>query len=136
MRGIVIDPWLKQISAVETDASLKEIYRLCGCDTIDAVYIDRTHCIYVDDNGLTYNDPIPVFVWQNYPQPLAGRGLLLGFDIETGANVDCTIPVGVVHAMVTFPALAATHISTHEYTRDDGTFVIENRPHFKRTGKD
>lgn len=136
MRAILIDPFTKTVTEVETEGGLHDIYKLIGCDTIDAVYLaDGKHNIFVDDNGLTYNEPLPVYQWQGYPQPLAGRGLLMGYNDE-GNNVGATMPLGVVMAHVTFPALVIDEITTHSYTRSDGTFVIANRPHFKRTGKD
>jgi len=135
MRAILIDPFNKTVTEVETPAELHDIYKLIQCTIIDAVNVDERHCIYVDDNGLTYDEPLPVFRWQSYHQPLAGRALLLGFD-QRGENVSATMPLGVAMAQVSFPAISIDEITTHEYTREDGTYVIENRPHFKRTGKE
>ena len=134
MRAILIDPFTKTVTEVENGGSLQDIYAAIGCDTIDAVGLDRTHHIYVDDNGLTYNEPLPVFVWQGYHQPIAGRAIM--FCNDEGNDVAATMPLGVAVAHVTFPSLVIDEIKTRDYTRPDGTFVIENRPFFKRTGKD
>jgi hypothetical protein len=137
MRAVLIDPFTKTVQQIETPGDLRDIYKAIQCDTIDAAYLtDGKHCIYVDDNGLTYTDKVlPVFRWQGYDQPLAGRGLLMGYN-KAGANCDCDIPVGVVWSHVTFPALVIDEITTHEYTREDGVHVIRNTPIFKRTGKE
>ncbi len=135
MRAILIDPFTKTVNEVEYSGHLHDIYRLVGCDTIDIVRADEKHVIYVDDNGLIHDEPLPVFVWQNFHQPLAGRGLMVGMG-EEGNDAAATMPVGVVQAMVSFPSLEIENITTHEHVRPDGIFVIENRPHFKRTGKD
>lgn len=134
MRAILIDPFNKTVTAVETPGALQDIYNLIGCTTICAIQVDRKHHMYLDDNGLIHEEKLPVFEWQGYPQPLAGRGLIFGTDRSNEAAA--TMPLGVAETHVTFPALEVTEITTRTYTRDDGTFVVENRPRFKRTGKD
>lgn len=136
MRAILIDPFNKTVTEVETPAGLDDIYKLIGHTTIvQDVYVDNgKHMLLVDEEGLLHNEPLPVFKWQGFPQPLAGRAVLFanGGSEWTAA----TMPLGVVMAHVTFPALSIDDITTHSHTRDDGTFVVENRAHFKRTGKD
>lgn len=138
MRAILIDPHTKTVTEVENSGQLHDIYAALGCDTIDAVYLEGSytgHFLYVDDNGLTYNEPLPVFVWTGFHQPLAGKAIMFKSN-EDGDNIAADMPIGVAWAHVTFPALEVEDIKTRSYTREDGTFVIENRPFFKRTGKD
>lgn len=86
MRAILIDPFTRSISEVECNG-MEDIYRLTDCDTFTAVTInDHNDGIFVDDEGLFKPDQA-FFKHKNYPEPLAGKGLILGCD-EDGETVE------------------------------------------------
>ncbi|MBX3575132.1 MAG: DUF3846 domain-containing protein [Mesorhizobium sp.] len=88
--------------------SLAEIRRQIGCELIDMVRIDRSHCIIVDDNGLT--DELTCFTeLKDYASPLAGNLLIVGND-AAGETVSATLPIEDIAAKLTirFPVLSPT----------------------------
>jgi hypothetical protein len=78
--GYLIDPEAKTIAAVELSDTIDDIKRLIEAPLFDVVRLDLNDAIYVDDEGL-YNKS-DFFMLKNYPNPLAGRGLVLGTDSE------------------------------------------------------
>lgn len=105
MRAILIDPFTETISEVEYDGIYRSIYRLLShpeqpVDTFTVVRISAEDTIFVDDNGLL-NEPTHFFEYYGYPQPLAGKGLILGVDDE-GESIATMLDVDYVRAMVTW----------------------------------
>lgn len=74
--AILIDPQTKTVSEVETTGTCEDMYRLIGCDLIDVVYLPHGNMLIVDDEGLL--KPNCLFLIQGFPQPLAGKALLIG----------------------------------------------------------
>ena len=82
MKAFLIDPQAQTITEVEYSGDYTEIYKHIGADMFDVVRINRNgDCIFVDDEGLL-KEPEHFFAHTNYPNPLAGRGLVLGTDDE------------------------------------------------------
>lgn len=100
MKALLIDPFCMEdlggilavnpadaVREIEIEGGLASIYQalsheLHPVDCIDAVYLNEaSDCVYVDDNGLFANAG-RFFLWKGYPQPLAGRGLIVGTDDE------------------------------------------------------
>tara|TARA_Y100000004_G_scaffold194770_1_gene260166 strand:+ start:692 stop:1123 length:432 start_codon:yes stop_codon:yes gene_type:complete len=77
MRAILIDPFTQKIEVVDYSGDWKDISTLLGCELFTTVYIDDEDTLYIDDEGL-YVENQRYFKWKGYPQPLAGRGLVLG----------------------------------------------------------
>lgn len=77
MKAIKINPWDKTIKEIEIGDSLQDIYDNLQAQAFDLIRIDYSNWIYVDDMGL-YKQDQAFFVWDGYPQPLAGYGLVLG----------------------------------------------------------
>ena len=102
MQAILIDPFTETIELVDYSGDYKDIYTLLECDLFATVYIDDCDTIYVDDEGL-YQEPQRFFQYKGMPQPLAGRGLILGTD-EEGDSTDCLLTVEQVRDMVTWCA--------------------------------
>lgn len=107
MKAILIDPFNRTVEDVETDASLEDIYRLCGCDLLDTVYVDRSHTMFIDDEGLlkNYFDENDN---QQYPyfkigssQTYAGKGLILGTTSD-GDNTDTRLSASLIRPIVTW----------------------------------
>lgn len=128
MKAILIDPETKTISEVDYSGDYKDIYKLIDCQNFTVIQLDffadeTAESLYIDDEGLL-NEPEHFFIWKDYHQPLAGKGLILGTDAE-GDSRSTTLDLTYVTEMVEFP--------------DDIVFegFREIEPHTKRiAGKD
>ena len=80
MLAYLIDPEHHSITEVEYDGTMQGIYENIDATLMDAVRINDTDVVYVDDEGLYNCD----FYWRygDYPHPIAGKGLVLGTDRE------------------------------------------------------
>lgn len=88
MQAILIDPYTQTIEVVDYSGDYKDISALLDCELFTTVYSDLPDTIYLDDEGL-YVENQKFFKLKGYPQPLAGKGLVLGTDYDTGESVDC-----------------------------------------------
>lgn len=100
MKAILIDPFEETVKEIEYNGDFKHIYELIGADCFDAVRISREDSIFVDDNGLM-NNPTHFFMHEGYPNPLAGKGLILGCD-ENGDSISPVTTVEEVRSKVKF----------------------------------
>lgn len=89
MKAFLIDPATRTITET-TISSWRDIAPALECDLFDVVQIGPNVSVYVDDEGL-FKDDQCFFQLIHYPQPLAGKGLVLGFDPETGDSTDCPV---------------------------------------------
>lgn len=103
MRAILIDPFSRTIAEVEYSGNYKQIYELIQCDTYDCARINREgDGIFVDDEGLFKEQEQAFFLHADYPQPLAGRGLVLGCRMEDGESVSPSTTLDEVIDKVVF----------------------------------
>lgn len=103
MKAILIDPTTRTITAIDVK-DWRDIAPAIDADLFAVVNIDNfRHSIFVDDEGLyTKSD---LFYHLDYPhQPLAGRGLVLGYDQRTGESLDCTLTIDEIKAKTEFLA--------------------------------
>lgn len=105
MRAILIKPDqpLDPVEVIEYDGDWRKISKLLSYEKHDVsiftcVYVDENHTLLVDDEGLLHG-PEHFFIWPKYPQPLAGRGLILG-DSPDGDSVSATLDVEWVRKSV------------------------------------
>ena len=99
MKGILIDPFTRTVTEREIGPNnLKDIYDSISAECFSCVELDDRDALYVDDEGL-FRENQEYFSIGNYPQPLAGRGLILGTDPE-GASVTPKVSIGKVQAAV------------------------------------
>jgi len=97
MRAILIDPFTQTIEEVDYSGDYKDIYGLIQCELFSTVYcLEDT--LFVDDEGLYVKDQ-RYFKVAGYPQPLAGRGLLLGTN-EEGDSVDAKAKLSVIEKVI------------------------------------
>lgn len=107
-RGILIDVENKTISEVEVvrdenGSQLPSIYGHLKCSTFEVVSYNSENDVYVDEEGLMYmNDDTKFFKLKNYRQPLAGNGLIMGYDDETGENGDTKLSLEEIKEQVSF----------------------------------
>lgn len=100
MDAYLIDPFTRTITQVEYSGDYQEIYRLIGCDTFTCADINEYgDTVFVDDEGLINGKPQEFFLVADYPQPLAGKGLVLGTDQE-GESVSPSITLEQLKARI------------------------------------
>src|SRR5512143_3417531 len=145
MKAILIDPFDETVTEVEHNGDYRQIYTLLShpehkVDCFTVVQIHQGDAIFVDDEGLLKN-PKRFFVWKGYPQPLAGKGLILGTDDE-GNSVDAVATVDEVKKRVSFVSDIRVHdFESFESTMDHplmgkNTPVFGSRPIFIRVEED
>lgn len=93
MQALLVDPAERTVTPVplkDGGDNLDEIYRLLGCTNISAAHLnDQGDVVYVDGEGLE-KGPTSFFLLDPYPQPLAGKGLIVGTDTE-GTDITPTV---------------------------------------------
>lgn len=100
MKAILIDPETKTIKEVDYDGDYRSIYKLIDCDCYTAVTINKHgETVWVDDEGLFTKTHY--FKIAGYPDPLAGKGLLLRTD-SNGESVATELTVEHLEDMVRF----------------------------------
>jgi hypothetical protein len=83
----LIDPIAQQITEVHFHGDYAQIYKLIDADCYDMARINEEgDGICVDDEGLFKEDQ-SFFYFDGYPQPLAGKGLVLGCRASDGETV-------------------------------------------------
>tara|TARA_B100000700_G_scaffold103552_1_gene116885 strand:+ start:3070 stop:3444 length:375 start_codon:yes stop_codon:yes gene_type:complete len=103
MKAILIDVKNQLVKEVEHDDTLDNIYELIDCRTFDVVSIDGKNSIYVDDEGLYREDQLYFeYFGTEHSVRLAGNGLILGLNRETGDSISPTLSVEEVENKVRF----------------------------------
>jgi hypothetical protein len=92
MKAYLINPNDRKITEVDYTGDYTNIYTHIGADTFDVARFGESDCVYVDDEGLIKGPVYQFFAIHGHPQPLAGKGLVLGTDAE-GESVtpSCTL---------------------------------------------
>ena len=105
----LIDPTTRTVTAVEYTDHYEEINRLICAEVFTAVSVPQDDeqpyngdTVYVDDEGLINNNPHGWFLLNGYPQPLRGKGLVLGTDSE-GRSASPRVTLAALTARVSFP---------------------------------
>lgn len=97
--GYLIDAVKRTITEVAV-GDYKTIYPLLGCECFTCVGVEDDDTIYVDDEGLLKPQE-NFFLYEGYPQPLAGNGLVLGTD-EEGESVNPKMTLETLKGRVKF----------------------------------
>lgn len=100
--GLLLDPSTRTITTVTIPATWEAIAPAIDATTFDVARVDPDdrHSAFVDDNGL--GNAKAFTAWLGYPQPLAGKILVLGNDPATGESCSCTWTAEEVREMVGF----------------------------------
>lgn len=138
MRAVLIDPTTQTITEV-TDYidTLQGMYDAlsspdCKVGDINSVRVGQFSYLWVDGEGYLKTPTPPLFEWGGYGQPLAGKGLILGFDEETGNNMPYTGGLQWVIDHVKWSKKRFSHI---EHTEEVGEIYGMPVPIFKQTVK-
>ena len=104
MRAILIDVVKREIKEIEIDSVqvLTDLYKLIGCELVEAVDMNENHSIFVDEEGLLTLGSESKFFQFGDSDLLVGNGVILGVNLETGSSAPCTVDVEDVKEMVTF----------------------------------
>ncbi len=92
---LLIDPFEKTITPVYYDGDFHSIYNLIDCSCFDVVRCGK-YDLFVDDEGL-FKDDQRFFLVFDYPQPLAGKALVVGCD-EEGNTIEPGITIAELEA--------------------------------------
>lgn len=92
MLAFNIDTLDKTAGVVNTDGSLKDMYRFCHCDCIDITHVGidgRRFAVIVDDEGLLRYDPV-MSVFSSNAGPILFGSIMIMRDGEGGelAGID------------------------------------------------
>lgn len=89
----------EDVSQDQRNQHMKGIYEMLGCDMMEvACNIEAkqgTNSLFVDEEGL-FKDDQQFFKFTydgGNKQPLAGNGLIMGFDYTTGESPACTMTI-------------------------------------------
>jgi hypothetical protein len=105
-KAILINVKNETIEEVVIGEGIEPIYEAIEVDCFDVVGFDEKNDVYVDDNGLLNLTPSSKFFSiEGYHQPLAGNGLIMGIDHETGESIDTTLSVDEIKSRVKFHTL-------------------------------
>ena len=99
MKAYLIDPQAQTIEQVDYSGDYTQIYDLINASLFTAATFNRAgDTCFVDDEGL-FNSDNEFFLIGDYPQPLAGRALVLGCNRE-GDSVEPSISLQQCRALV------------------------------------
>lgn len=90
INAILIDPVARTVTTVQVDADtpnqLEQMYKLIGCELVEAVNLPNGDTGWIDEEGLLHG-PQGFFEMPYYPQPLAGRCLITGTEWNDEGDV-------------------------------------------------
>jgi hypothetical protein len=116
MLAYLIDTVKLEVREVEISGDYREIYKLIDCEIFTVVAINDSDVIYVDDEGLLVDlRKQTFFMYNGIPQPLAGKGLVLGTDMETGESTSPKISLMEVIKAVSY----MTFYQVQRWARDN-----------------
>ena len=98
-KAYLINAIAQTITEVEV-GDYKTFYPLLGCDCFTTVGLEEEDTLYVDDEGLL-KSPFDFFMYEGYPQPLAGNGLVMGTNDE-GESIAPKMSLEDLKSRVTF----------------------------------
>ena len=106
--------------------SWKDVAPTIHCQTFTAVRLyENGDGVYIDDEGLYVEDQW-FWIHRNYPQPLAGKALFIGLDIETGEDRDLQTDIQEIRKDIRFIGDAHEIRILHLVKKD----IEDYRPYF------
>lgn len=107
IKVIKIDPAARTVTDEEIERGLAATYAAIGCSVVTRVVLDTQNDIWLDENGLLHDPQPEKFLLGDYPQPLAGTGLICGYD-AAGNTIGTTVCAAQVIPFVQW--LGARHV--------------------------
>ena len=115
-KGILIDPFACSVTEVDLPGPYSCLYPVLSHESMPVdlfttaypPWLEDNDCILVDDEGLL--KPCDRFFFADgYPQPLAGKGIVLGAD-DKGETIAPRTSLVTVKARITFLARGGPHL--------------------------
>lgn len=100
MHAYLIDPFTKTIERIETSGKLQQWYELIDCNCVCNVNLPRGDALILDDDGLA-RTPQAFFRFGNYRNPLAGRCLVVGSNLD-GDTTSPRVRIEAIEQAVTW----------------------------------
>ncbi len=105
-KGILIDVKNETIEFVLIEKGIQPIYDVVECETFEVVNINDSNDIYVDEEGLlNLTNESKFFQFGEGRQPIAGNGLILGYNQTNGDSIDTNLTIEEVKDKVKFLTL-------------------------------
>jgi hypothetical protein len=105
VKGLLVDPYQRRVHEVVVDCDIHAWHTLLDCDCLDVAHVGDhdglSVDVWVDDEGLLQQPMPPCFRWGDYPNPLAGYGLVLSSD-SMGESHSTNLTAKAVSLMVSF----------------------------------
>jgi len=107
IKGYLIDPKEKTVTEIDIadPSDYKGLRERIGCDLYEVVRIDDYNFLLIDEEGM-FAEPQSYFSWRGYPQPLAGKAIVLGDDDRNPDNASGlkspTLSIDEVRARTSF----------------------------------
>jgi len=89
MKAIFIDSKNQRVVEIEV-MNFGALKAMINCDKAEGVYYDDNHEIYIGEEGI-FNSGNEFFFMKDWSHPLAGNGVIIGFDSEAGLNKSHTL---------------------------------------------
>lgn len=106
MRAYLINPEVKEITEVDYTGNYKNIYEHIQADMFEGIPVEATgDTIFVDEEGLLKPQE-HFFKLSTYHQPVAGRGLVLGLEPESGDSCEPKCTIEYLEENIAFMSLA------------------------------
>jgi hypothetical protein len=118
MIAYLIDPFARTMDAVDYDGDYHSIYRFIDARTYEcARFNQHGDAVFIDEEGLINGRPQEFFIIPGYPTPLAGKGLVLGCNLDTGDSVAPHVDLNWLRERVMFVAQLAFLPTGHHGSR-------------------
>jgi len=101
IKAILIEKEIIWEVEVDEKNFLQSCYKLIGCDLIEVAVDLGNDTIYVDEEGFC-KEPEFLFHVIGYPQPFAGRGLVVGYNAHADKHIDTHLSVQNVRDIVRY----------------------------------
>lgn len=107
-RGIIIDPFTKEIREAHVAPGIENLYDVLGCQLVTGGAPIHGHYMYVnDDERGAFSDPF--FAYEGYA--FSGRAVILGLG-PMGDSTPCTLSVEEVKSKIAWPSLMQVLLSS------------------------
>ena len=102
MRGVLINPHTRSISALEWDGKLKTIYMLLNCTSVEFVGgLPRRHGLYCDGEAKLRENEDAANTWfKGGTYSIEGNLLITGPAGPQGEETDCTLTLKEVKSLI------------------------------------
>lgn len=102
MRAYLIDPFNETVSEVAYGGNIDEIHRAIDCKIFTCITLNsQADAVYIDEEGLTNGKYQDFFKLRNYPDPLAGKAMVIGTD-EDGEAVSPAVTLDDLKRQIRF----------------------------------